>query len=146
MGGELGNVITPQGVKKLFMLQILIHLLFMLVGSYQKCASTTSRVKDFIIFMSQTKLEDDVNNIGIGEILTQVMPFLLRNEPLEDTADNLIAKLGKIVLMQNAYQFLYFLDYPLLLREGNSINKVSSVDCLIVYFKNLIEIILEVSL
>ena len=67
------------------------------------------------------------------------MALVLRDEFLEDTADNIIAKFGEIILLQYRYQLFYFRDNLFLVRKGNGINKIGSVDSFVVYFEDFIK-------
>ena len=68
----------PQRVSRMSScFKVLVHQLLMLVGSYQECAGTTGRVKDLVIFLFQAEAENQVNHIRVGEILSQIVAFVL---------------------------------------------------------------------
>jgi hypothetical protein len=117
----------------------------MVVGSHQKCASTTSWVEDFVILglRSQAKLKDDIHNIRIGEILTEIVPFILGDESLKDPTDDFVFKLGKVILPQSVHQLPYFFHYTLFVRKSDGINEICGINSLIVYLENTIEIALQ---
>ncbi|MBT9166214.1 MAG: hypothetical protein DDT25_00897 [Chloroflexi bacterium] len=114
----------------------------MLVGSDQECAGTAGGVQNLIRFMPQAKSENDINHIGIGKILPQVMPFILGDEPLKDWSNN-VTELGEIILPQHIHQIFYFLDHLFLIRKGDGVNEVCGVNRLIIYFENLVEVALQ---
>jgi len=63
----------------------------MLIGPDQKCACAASRIKNFVILMFHAEFKDQVNHIGTGEILPEIMPLFLGNKSFEYPADNIKA-------------------------------------------------------
>src|SRR4030042_1970584 len=67
------------------------------------------------------------------------MPLVLRDEPIENPADDIVAQLGEIVLPEYIHQLSYFLDHLPGFRKGDGVDEVGGIDGLVVYLEDFVK-------
>ena len=86
MRGEQGNV-RPVNFRNAVLVQPAgVQVRFAMVGAHQKTARTARRIEHHILRLADAKGVHHVHQVFVGVMLAKLVPFLRRNQALENAA------------------------------------------------------------
>ncbi len=79
MRRESRNIDAPNIFEEFFMSKPLVHQFLLLISPNQKSSRSTTRIQNGIAFMLEREAQNQVDHIGISEILAQELAFIIRD-------------------------------------------------------------------